>query len=390
MSPEIIRDTAGVRKLAERLAAAPRVALDVESNGLFVYRPRLCTMQLAFEEAGELRVVIVDTLVTQAAPLAAVLGASGPIKVLHDLSFDARILSEEGVTLGNVRDTSVQARLLGRQQLGLGSLVEQELGIKLLKAFQQHNWAERPLQSAHLTYLADDVAHLFTLEEKLALEVAAHEITAEVTCETAYKLSEALTPPAPAPPAYLRIKGLDRLGPIEQAIVRQAFFTRDSAARAENVPAFKVAPNDFLLALAERKPGTGHAVRMLPGANKGRAARYADRWAMAVRQGLSDGKLPSEEAALLVPERLPPEQVKERRGREERLRSWRKRVAKERSVDEQAVLPGHCVSDLVSSAPTSLDGLRQIPGLGAFRVERDGRALLEAIHPALSRSVLDG
>ncbi len=68
------------------------------------------------------------------------------------------------------------------------------------------------------------------------------------------------------------------------------------------------------------------------------------------------------------------------RAREARLKAFRRREAAARGVDEQAVLPGHCVRDLVALAPPTLDDLARVAGLGAFRVERYGRALLEALH----------
>jgi ribonuclease D len=372
---EIIDDSPAVEALARRLAGVTRLAIDVESNGLFVYRPRLCAVQVAFEERGELEVVVIDTLSARIGPLSALLGGGGPPKVLHDLTFDARMLLEHGVVLGNVRDTSVAGRLLGRPALGLGSLAEGELGIKLAKAFQQHDWAERPLTAEQLAYLAGDVAHLFALDERLSEEVAARGVAAEVAEETAYKLAEALAEIPPPPPMYLRVKGLDRLPPPEQAIVRRASLAREQIAQAEDVPPFKVVPNDFLVELARRRPASPRAVWVIPGANRGRGARHTEAWAAAVR----DGALPPDEAALLVPRRVPPEAAKERKGREERLRAWRKRVARERGIDEQAVLPGHCVNDLVSAAPASLDEMAVVPGVGAFRLERYGDAMLEAL-----------
>jgi hypothetical protein len=43
------------------------------------------------------------------------------------------------------------------------------------------------------------------------------------------------------------------------------------------------------------------------------------------------------------------------------------------------VLPGHCLKDAADSEPAGLDELARIPGLGAFRVERDGAAILRTL-----------
>ena len=63
----------------ERAMKAAAIAVDVEANGLFVYRPRLCATQLAWEEGERTVVLLVDTLITGAAALGDLLGPGGPI-----------------------------------------------------------------------------------------------------------------------------------------------------------------------------------------------------------------------------------------------------------------------------------------------------------------------
>jgi ribonuclease D len=97
-----------------------------------------------------------------------------------------------------------------------------------------------------------------------------------------------------------------------------------------------------------------------------------------VREGLDDGdpapEVPSpakraEERALL----------ERRRAREARLRAWRRQRARERGVDEQAVLPGHCLSDVAALREATREALAAVPGLGRGRLERDGEALLALV-----------
>jgi ribonuclease D len=74
--------------------------------------------------------------------------------------------------------------------------------------------------------------------------------------------------------------------------------------------------------------------------------------------------------------------AKARRLREQRLTKWRREAAKTRGVDEQVVLPGHCLQDLADLDVPSRAAIAAVPGLGAFRVERDGDALLAALAEA--------
>ena len=127
-----------IAQVARECAAAPYVAVDVEASGMHAYRAGLCTVQLAWN-GGE-RIAIVDALATPIAPLAAVLGASTPLKIVHDVAFDARLLAEAGIVLGGVHDTAIAARMLARPATGLATLLSSELGISISKALQHHDW----------------------------------------------------------------------------------------------------------------------------------------------------------------------------------------------------------------------------------------------------------
>ena len=73
--------------------------------------------------------------------------------MLHDFTFDAKLLAECGVELGNLRDTSVLAKMLGRKATGLASLLASELGLVVSEELQQHDWTKRPLGARELEYL---------------------------------------------------------------------------------------------------------------------------------------------------------------------------------------------------------------------------------------------
>jgi ribonuclease D len=96
----------------------------------------------------------------------------------------------------------------------------------------------------------------------------------------------------------------------------------------------------------------------------------------AVREALASGDKPEHK-----PKKGPGREVtKERREREAKLQAWRREEAKRRDVDEQAVLPGHCLKD-IAALPGDADAaaLASVAGLGALRVERDGAAILAAL-----------
>ena len=122
MPAPLIEAAEPLQALTRELADHEAIAFDLEGDGLYRYRSQLCAVQLATRD-GDIR--LIDTLaITDRSPLNAVLGPKGPRKTVHDVSFDARLLAENGVELGNVFDTSVSARFLDEPKGGLAALLE--------------------------------------------------------------------------------------------------------------------------------------------------------------------------------------------------------------------------------------------------------------------------
>lgn len=376
--PVLITREDELSRAARRLAQSPRVAFDLESNGMHAYRATACIIQLECE--GE--VFIVDSLATSLAPLGELLSSPDTEKIVHDVAFDARILAEAGVHLANARDTSLAARMLTRSATGLASLLESELGVHIDKKMQQHDWGERPLTAAMVTYLAGDVVHLSRLADVLFAEVAGRGIADEVEEETRYRLAQAIAGAGAVDPRpfYVRLKGIDRVPESELPILRHLASIREELSRELNVPPYKVLGPDVLFEIAKRKPETLDELAKIRGAMGGRRARsIANELLDAVAAGLEDVTIPDDERVWFEKPRLPGAVLRARRAREQRLTRWRKDEAKKRGVDEQVVLPGHCLQDLADIDHPSLEAVANVPGLGAFRVERHGEELVAAL-----------
>jgi ribonuclease D len=386
----VVDDREQLLALLPALLAAPVLAVDVESNGLFVYRPRLCTVQIAWQTTAEAgadggdasgrttHAAIIDTQAVDAVLLAPVLGAMGPVKLLHDLAFDGRLLFENGVVLGNVRDTSVAARFLGRKNLGLGNLLTAELGITVDKGLQHHDWSRRPITDAQRAYLENDVVHLFALDERLQTEAQERGLEGYVAAETEYKLSESIKIQTPHAAPHLRMKGAMDLPRDRLPLLRRLFRVREQLAGEDDVPAFKVVPPDVLIALAKEAPPDGPRLSRFLNGRAG-TAHARGLFHQAIEAGRNDKELDEEERAVVERKPPPPLERQERKRREERLRAFRRREAEARGIDEQAILPGHCASALTDQLPRTLDELRQIRGLGECRIEEFGATLLELL-----------
>jgi ribonuclease D len=380
-TPRVVESDDGVLAVAADAARAPLVALDVEASGMHAYRARVCTIQLAWDDAR--LVVVVDALAASIAPLSDLLGASGPTKIVHDVAFDARLFAESGLRLGRVHDTAIAARMLGRRATGLASLLGSELGLHVDKDLQHHDWRVRPLDDAMIVYLGEDVRHLEALHRALWSEVVETGIEEAVVEETDYRIACAVTAATqerPDVPAYLRMKGACRLGERELAALRVLVALREREAERRDVPAYDVAAHHTLLAMASSRPTTLGELGRIRGTSISSSSAAHSFFRDAVEALAAAGDtLPDDERLLVHPERPAPSVVRARRDRETRLLAWRRAEAARRSVDEQVVLPGHCVKVASSGEIASIDDLSRVPGIGAFRIRRDGEAMLGAL-----------
>ena len=358
---------------------AERVAVDVEASGMFAYRARPCTVQLSWDEGAE--VVVVDSLATSMHLLGELLGPGGPVKIVHDLAFDARLLVEGGIELGNVHDTAIVARMLSRAATGLATLLDVELGIHIGKTMQHHDWRIRPLDDRMLGYLAADVLYLEALEKKLWREAAEREILDAVSEETRYRLASAIDAarsPNVTPP-YARIKDTGRLTERELAALRVAAERREREAERRDVPPHKVASGEVLISIARTRPTRLEELERIRGLSTATPEGRAFAIDLVQAMASAGDVIPEEERVYFEPVRMPAAEVRLRRQRETRLIAWRRAEAKRRGVDEQVVLPGHCLKAVATQGALNVDDLALVSGLGAFRIRDDGEAIVHAM-----------
>ncbi len=365
----MIDDEPALAAWLARVSHVPQLALDAEGDGMFRYRARLCTVQLAVAD----EVVIVDTLALSAAPaLGPLFGASGPEKIVHDASFDARMLHAYGAPLHRVFDTAVAARFLGIAATGLSSLLAARFEIPLEKSHQQADWGKRPLSVPMLSYLEEDVRHLSRLHTSLLDDVRAKDIEPEVREECAYVLSQALAVTRSLAP-WMRIKGAAQLLPAQRALLRAFAEEREQIARAEDVPPGRLLSNDLLLRITTHSEPSEALVRQALGA---RSIAHVERFIGCLASAAHLTDAPADEVQALCP--TPPSlaQIEAKKRRRKWLTEFRAREASARGVDYQVVMPGHCLSDVADLPTLDREQLAQVSGFGECRLERYQTALL--------------
>jgi len=369
-SGKLLQTAPEASALVVRLLKCDRLALDTEGDGMFRYRTNLCTVQLC--GAGE--IAVVDTLAVPAAPLLCqLLGETGPEKIIHDAAFDARVLLAHGVQVGRVFDTAIAARFLGLPSTGLSSLLLRYFQLSLPKHQQQADWGLRPIDAEAMRYLEDDVRHLSDLADCLLAAIREREIEPEVREECAHVLSEARKV-EPLDPAWMRVKTAALHAPKERARLVELAEEREQLAQQLNLPPARFVNSEVLLNIARKAPGSVEAMAQLLGSKREHAARFSE----ALRRGEANDDAPLEHLRRLLPPAPSPSELARRKRRKSWLLELRDAQAKERGVDVQVVLPGHCLNDMLDLPALTPSLLRSVSGFGECRVDRYG-ALLERL-----------
>ncbi len=123
--------------------------------------------------------------------------------------------------------------------------------------------------------------------------------------------------------------------------------------------------------------------RLLQGAAERRAERSGDRDAPADgRKAVREARAEGERAAFAT---LLAELDEAQRACYERLRSWRHEQAHRLGIPHYVILTNAQALELARRRPRTLAALAEVKGIGAKRVKRHGKAMLEVIHGEASQ-----
>ncbi len=366
--PRLIETAASLAALLPPLTAEPALAVDTESNSLFVYRERVCLIQFSTPHKD----YIVDPLrIGDLASLAPLFANPRQQKIFHAAEYDLICLKRDyGFEFANLFDTMVAARTLGRPQTGLAALLEAHFQVRMNKKFQRANWGKRPLTPEQLDYARHDTHSLFALRDLLVKELAAAGRLDEALEEMDRLARVKFEPDPPDPQAFWRITGARDLTPRQAAVLRELFVYREQQAERLDLPPFKIMGDATLAGIAERCPADSSELRKAPGMTEGQMGRYAHGLLQAVQRGLANHPLTPPGAM------HEPDDVRERY---ELLRRWRKQTAQARGVESDVILPREALWELARLAPRSLDDLGRIAHLGPWRRKTYGSEILKVL-----------
>ena len=340
----------------ERIARAPRVALDTEFHTEKSYTPHLMVVQLLFDDG----VALVDPLALR--DLRPLVGALAGARVVgHALSSDLRILADAFETLPRqVFDTQVAAAFVGYGlSISLLDLVRDLCGVTLRKSQTVSDWSTRPLTARQIEYLVDDVKYLFALEDGLRerLRVRGRESWAD---EEMPALTELRTYRSDPRRLYLRISGNARMNRRELGILNELAHLRDRYARERNIPLKYVLPDDVMVGLVQLRPKSVDELSQLRRIETGTRRNLGERIVEAVRRGEA---IPED----ALPPRAPKPLGPQREALVSTMAVLVSALAAENDLPTTLLLPRVALERIAREAPQTPEALGDVVNLTSWR-----------------------
>lgn len=379
LKPPVYVDTdAALDKLVTRLESQSMIAVDTEANPLFAYHEKLCLVQISTRTRDYIVDPLADVDLSRLVPIFA---DPTIVKVFHDAEFDVLMLKRTmPVEVLGIFDTKVVAMSLGLETVGLAPILKEFFQVTLDKKFQRSDWGRRPLSDGQLDYARYDTHFLIPLATDLRDRLRAKDEVHQLEVAAEIRRVELLAPEVRPfnPDDFVKIKGWDRLDPTRRRVLRELYVMRHELADEFDRPAFKVLPNESLLAVAKDKPETRDALKSSRALSPKLRERHGDSVVAAVARGLRLSPLTEDKIHRTRSEQ---DQLgEEQRAAYEALRNWRKRVAAKRGVDASLVVPRSQMFALSRLRKVKdVEALRATSVLESWRVSYYGEGIVAAL-----------
>ncbi len=366
-----IDNSPALHALLERLQTQDRIACDTESNSLHAYRGKTCLIQISTASED----ILIDPLaIDDIKALGAILANPAIEKVFHAAEYDLiRLKHDFDFDVCGVFDTMAAARVCGYQRIGLGNMLEDLLGIKHSKKHQRADWGRRPLPESYRQYAQMDTHYLLSLRDTLYAELRAagrlDEAFEYFEDVTRFELkSEEFDPEG----FWKLCQRPNSLKGRQLAVLRELYILRDELAKSHDHPSQRLISNKTLLQIVADMPRKLRELQNIRGLPKWLLRQSGDEILEAIKHG-ANSRLPNAR-----PRRKPtPAPIVECYSA---LHNWRKQTALDRGVDSDVIISRNTLWDLARRKPATIDDLSGIPGLGPWRRQTYGAALLAIVN----------
>lgn len=369
---DIVTTSEALGSLTNCLLHEAVIAVDTEADSLYSYFDKVCLLQFSTRQDDYL----VDPLALKDLSALAPLFASNEIeKVFHACEYDILCCKRDyQFVFQNIFDTMVAARILGWKNIGLGSILQERFGVTLNKKLQRADWGHRPLTVEQLTYAREDTHYLLALRDWQIAELQRLGRLDEAREEFERLARVEPTPRQFDPDGYWNVKGARDLDPRALGVLRELFRFRDTQARKENRPPFKILAEATLVTLSERAPSTQRDLAR-------QVSDYAlKRYGAALLSVIAQGHAQPQNAIPRPNARHSAPLDNAARTRLERLKEWRKKRAAARGVENDVIVPNDVLTALARKNAQTMDEIARISGLGEWKVKEYGGELLNVLN----------
>ena len=170
--------------------------------------------------------------------------------ILHASTQDLPCLRELGINPQILFDTELGGRIAGLARVGLGPLLESQMGVSLAKEHSAADWSKRPLPAEWLNYAALDVELLVELRDKVYTLL----VDAKKWSWAEQDFAAIISAPAPAPriDPWRRTSGMHKIKKrLQMAVVRELWQARDEIAQGADVSPSRLLSDAAITELAQ-------------------------------------------------------------------------------------------------------------------------------------------
>lgn len=230
------------------LQGSSRIAIDLEfDRNFYRYGFNLCLMQI-FDGTS---CFLIDPLARQIdiKKIFPVLENPAIEKITFAFGEDLRLLHSLGCFPRNIYDLNITTSLLSYPPASLNALLENLLGVATGASSQRSNWFKRPLTDNQIRYAAQDVLHLFDLQNLLHTEAKEKEISHWIEQEN--RLLDKLDYSDEDHNGAIKEKDKKSLSETEWHLFKALMELREETAKSFNKPGFQIMPNKLLKRIAQ-------------------------------------------------------------------------------------------------------------------------------------------
>ncbi len=270
-----------LKDVVTSVLSGSRYAIDTEFHREKTYYPKLALVQIRWGN----QTALIDPLAVDPRGFARLFN-NDILAVFHAAQQDIEVLRHAALEAPkNIFDCQVAAGFVGFSTPSLATLVQAVKKISLSKGDRLTDWLRRPLTEQQCAYAADDVVHLFDLQDELTRQLSELGRIDWVTDACAELAIRPMGPQDPSD-AWLKLKEARALKGNARGVVQALAKWREERAMRGDLPPRRVMSDMALLGISQKIPKSVEELANTRGVDdRHLSADYCREIMTAVRDG---------------------------------------------------------------------------------------------------------